>query len=54
LSNYRQLRQTLGLQRYTEAEMLGKLKAAGFDAARLPANVGYNPARMTFMGGAIT
>lgn len=49
LSDYWQLRQRIGLQRYSEAEMAGKLGAAGFAAARAPANVGHNPARMTFM-----
>lgn len=49
LSDYWQLRQRIGLQRYGEAEMIEKLKAAGFAAARAPANVGHNPARMTFV-----
>lgn len=49
LSDYWQLRQSIGLQRYGEADMIVKLKAAGFDAARVPVNIGYNPARMTFV-----
>ena len=49
LSDYWQLRQSIGLQRYDEAEMIAKLEAAGFDAALAKANVGYNPARMTFV-----
>lgn len=49
LSNYSQLRSTLGLQRYGEAEMLSKLRAAGFDATRAEANIGHNPWRMTFV-----
>ena len=49
LSDYWQLRQSIGLQRYGEADMLAKLKAAGFDASLAKKNVGYNPARMTFL-----
>lgn len=48
LSRYRQLRSELGIARYTEAEFLQKLRAAGFSAERLPRNVEHNPARMTF------
>ncbi len=49
LSDYWQLRSTVGLQRYSEAEMLAKLAAAGFAASLAHANVGHNPARMTFI-----
>lgn len=49
LSDYWQLRQSIGLQRYGEAEMIAKLEAAGFNASLAKANVGYNPARMTFV-----
>ncbi len=49
LSDYRQLRTKIGLQRYSEAEMLAKLKAAGFAAERAARNVGHNPWRMTFV-----
>ena len=49
LSDYWQLRQSIGLQRYGEAEMLAKLETAGFKATRAKANIGYNPARMTFV-----
>ncbi len=52
LSDYWQLRQRIGLQRYGEAEMIGKLAAAGLIAARAPVNVGHNPARMTFVARA--
>ena len=34
LSDYRQLRSKVGLQRYSEAEMIAKLAAAGFTASR--------------------
>lgn len=49
LSDYWQLRQSIGLQRYSEAEMIAKLKAAGFTASLAKTNVGYNPSRMTFV-----
>lgn len=49
LSDYWQLRQSIGLQRYGEADMLAKLTNAGFDASLAGKNVGYNPARMTFV-----
>jgi len=48
LSDYWQLRQKIGLQRYGENEIVAKLEAAGFSAQRAAKNVGYNPARMSF------
>jgi ubiquinone/menaquinone biosynthesis C-methylase UbiE len=49
LSDYRQLRSRVGLQRYGEAEMIAKLAAAGFTASRAHFNIGHNPWRMTFV-----
>ncbi|HYW63360.1 MAG TPA: class I SAM-dependent methyltransferase [Bradyrhizobium sp.] len=49
LSDYRQLRSRIGLQRYSEAEILAKLAAAGYSATRAPRNIGHNPWRMTFV-----
>jgi ubiquinone/menaquinone biosynthesis C-methylase UbiE len=49
LSDYRQLRTRIGLQRYSEPEMIAKLAAAGFTATRAPRNIGHNAARMTFV-----
>ncbi len=49
LSDYRQLRTRVGLQRYGEAEIMAKLAAAGFTAQRAHANIGHNPWRMTFV-----
>ena len=49
LSDYRQLRTRIGLQRYSENEMIGKLSRAGFSTARAPQNIGHNPWRMTFV-----
>ncbi|MBX9709916.1 MAG: class I SAM-dependent methyltransferase [Xanthobacteraceae bacterium] len=49
LSDYWQLRQRIGLQRYGETEMIGKLASTGLIATRASVNVGHNPARMTFI-----
>ena len=49
LSDYRQLRTRVGLQRYGENEMIEKLAQAGFSAVRAPQNIGHNPWRMTFV-----
>src|SRR5215218_208620 len=49
LSDYRQLRTRVGLQRYGENEMVAKLGRAGFAASRAPTNIGHNPWRMTFV-----
>ncbi|GCC45934.1 hypothetical protein chiPu_0030188, partial [Chiloscyllium punctatum] len=42
LSDYRQLRTRIGLQRYREDEMIAKFAAAGFTATRAPRNIGHN------------
>jgi ubiquinone/menaquinone biosynthesis C-methylase UbiE len=49
LSDYRQLRSRIGLQRYSENEIIKKLAAAGFIASRAHSNIGHNPWRMTFV-----
>jgi ubiquinone/menaquinone biosynthesis C-methylase UbiE len=49
LSDYRQLRSRVGLQRYSEAEMTAKLAECGFTASRVAVNIGHNPSRMTFV-----
>ena len=49
LSDYRQLRTRVGLQRYSEDEMIAKLTRAGFAASRAQTNIGHNPWRMTFI-----
>jgi hypothetical protein len=49
LSNYRTLRQRIGLRCYATAEMLDRLTKAGFAATLAPRNVGTNPARKTFI-----
>jgi SAM-dependent methyltransferase len=49
LSDYRQLRARVGLQRYGESEMIAKLDRTGFTASRAHNNIGHNPWRMTFV-----
>ncbi|MEN3287281.1 MAG: hypothetical protein V7634_1581 [Bradyrhizobium sp.] len=49
LSDYRELRTKVGLQRYTDKEMIAKLAKAGFSAVRAPKNIGHNRWRMTFV-----
>jgi ubiquinone/menaquinone biosynthesis C-methylase UbiE len=49
LSDYRQLRSRVGLHRYSEGEMIAKLRVAGFTASRAHLNIGHNPWRMTFV-----
>jgi len=49
LSDYRQLRARVGLQRYGEAEIAARLARAGFSATRAHFNIGHNPWRMTFV-----
>jgi ubiquinone/menaquinone biosynthesis C-methylase UbiE len=49
LSDYRQLRSRVGLQRYSEVDIIAKLAAAGFSASRALVNIGHNPWRMTFV-----
>lgn len=48
LSDYRRLRRTLGLACYTSEDMVQMLNEAGFSARRLPRNIGFNQARMSF------
>ena len=48
-SDYRKLRDTLGLSRYSEAELLAILRDNGFAGRRAGRNVGHNQGRMLFM-----
>jgi SAM-dependent methyltransferase len=48
-SDYRQLRAKVGLTRYSEREMAGKLAAAGFGVTRAKGNLGHLATRMTFL-----
>lgn len=49
VSDYRKLRNELGLTRYGEAEMVELLRDHGFNAERQARNLGHNQARMTFV-----
>jgi len=49
LSDYFTLKKSHGLSHYTEAEMLAKLRAAGFAPRRAAHNIGHNQHRMTFV-----
>jgi len=48
-SDYRRLRQSVGLATYREADFLRILSEAGFAAQRRATNFGFNPQRMTFL-----
>jgi SAM-dependent methyltransferase len=48
-SEYRKIREEIGLAQYTEEDIADILDEAGFGAERLPRNLGHNPARMTFV-----
>ena len=48
-SDYWRLRTKIGLTRYTERDMAGKLVVAGFKVTRAPANLGHLATRMTFL-----
>jgi cyclopropane fatty-acyl-phospholipid synthase-like methyltransferase len=49
LSDYRRVRNELGLSQYAESEMLQILRETGFNAERRRPNIGHNQARMSFM-----
>ena len=49
LSDYRQLRTRVGLQRYSEDAIAIKLYDIGFTVSRAHFNIGHNPWRMTFV-----
>ena len=50
LSDYWRLRTQVGLTRYSERAMVGKLAAAGFKVTRAKSNLGHLTSRMTFLG----
>lgn len=49
-SDYRKIREDIGLAQYSEDEMIDILNEAGFTPERAERNLGHNPARMTFIG----
>jgi SAM-dependent methyltransferase len=48
-SDYRRLRTKMGLTRYSEQQMAGRLAAAGFMVTRAKNNLGHLTTRMTFL-----
>jgi SAM-dependent methyltransferase len=48
-SEYRRIREEIGLSQYSDEEMVEILDEAGFSTERAPRNLGHNPARMTFI-----
>jgi SAM-dependent methyltransferase len=49
VSDYFRLKKSHGLAHYEEAEMLARLKAAGFAPRRAGHNIGHNQRRLTFL-----
>ena len=49
-SEYRKIREEVGLAQYGEDEIVDLLEDAGFKPERAPRNLGHNQARMTFVG----
>lgn len=49
VSDYFRLKKSHGLSHYEEADMLARLKAAGFAPRRAGHNIGHNQRRMTFL-----
>jgi SAM-dependent methyltransferase len=49
LSDYRKIRQELGLSTYTPADIQTLLREAGYVAIERRDNIGHNPARMSFV-----
>jgi ubiquinone/menaquinone biosynthesis C-methylase UbiE len=48
VSDYRRMRDEIGLSHYTEDDLRDILEDSGFAVVRLPRNLGHNAARMTF------
>ncbi len=48
-SDYRKIREDIGLSLYSEDEMIDILDEAGFTPERAERNLGHNPGRMTFI-----
>ena len=54
VSDYLKIKSKVGLSHYEEADMLKKLRSAGYEAARATRNVGHNQQRMTFLARPLT
>ena len=53
-SDYRKKRWQLGLLRFSEQQALDLVRSSGFQARRLPQNIGHNPARITILAEVVT
>ena len=49
VSDYLKIKSKVGLSHYQEADMLKKLREAGYEPKRAPHNIGHNQQRMTFL-----
>jgi len=49
LSDYLRLKKTIGLSHYAEADIIDRLKRAGYAPERSAHNIGHNQQRMTFL-----
>jgi len=49
VSDYLRLKKTVGLSHYAEADMLERLRRAGYAPQRATHNIGHNQQRMTFL-----
>ncbi|QRM30741.1 class I SAM-dependent methyltransferase [Microvirga sp. VF16] len=49
-SEYRKIREEVGLAQYSDEEIVDLLNDAGFEPERAERNLGHNQARMTFVG----
>lgn len=54
VSDYFKIKSKVGLSHYETADMLSRLRAAGYDARRAPRNIGHNQQRMTFLARPLT
>jgi SAM-dependent methyltransferase len=54
VSDYFKIKGKIGLSHYEEADMVKKLREAGYEPARAPRNIGHNQQRMTFLARPFT
>jgi SAM-dependent methyltransferase len=54
VSDYFKIKSKVGLSHYDEADILKKLREAGYQPTRAPRNIGHNQQRMTFLARPLT
>jgi len=54
VSDYFKIKSQVGLSHYEEADIVRKLREAGYEARRAPRNIGHNQQRMTFLARPLT